>query len=104
MELPEPLGSEPEFRRPMIVVQGDELNRSRIHTVICVPLTSNRQWASGLGNVQLAASETGLPRDSVANVSQIVAIDRSRLAERVGALSGQRLYEILQGVDLVLGR
>lgn len=104
MELPEPVGSEPGFRRPVVVVQGDALNRSRIRTAICVPLTSNLKWAGGLGNVALSAAETGLSKDSVANVSQVVAIDRSRLAECVGALTGQRLYEVLQGIDLALGR
>ena len=86
-ELPVPTGSGPGFRRPVIVVQGDALNRSRVATVVCVPLTSNLRWADAPGNVLLTASMTGLPRDSVANVSQVVALDRTLLEERVGGPS-----------------
>lgn len=75
-ELPEPEGSGPGFRRPVIVVQGNALNRSRLATVLCVPLTSNLKWANAPGNVQLSPRLTGLARESVANVSQLVAIDR----------------------------
>jgi mRNA interferase MazF len=85
-------------------VQGDAFNASRLATVVVVPLTSNLRWASAPGNVLLAATRTGLPRDSVANVSQLVAIDRSLLTERVGHLSGDELELVLAGVDLVLGR
>ncbi len=70
----------------MVVVQGDALNRSRIATVVCVPLTSNLRWANAPGNVSLAARLTGLPKDSVANVSQIVTLDKDLLTERVGRL------------------
>lgn len=86
-ELPVPTGSGPGFRRPVIVVQGDALNRSRVATVVCVPLTSNLRWADAPGNVLLTASMTGLPRDSVANVLQVVALDRTLLEERVGGPS-----------------
>ena len=86
-ELPVPTGSGPGFRRPVIVVQGDALNRSRVATVVCVPLTSNLRWADAPGNVLLTASMTGLPRDSVSNVSQVVALDRTLLEERVGGPS-----------------
>ena len=103
-DLPEPAGSGPGFRRPVIVVQGDALNRSRIATVVCVPLTSNLKWADAPGNVRLPGGLTGLSRDSVANVSQIVAIDRSLLSERTGKLSRSRLDSILSGVDVILGR
>jgi mRNA interferase MazF len=103
-ELPEPEGSGPGFRRPVVVVQGDPLNRSRIATVICVPLTSNLIWADAPGNTLLTAADTGLPKDSVANASQIVTIDRSFLAERVRQLRPKRLAQILHGVDIVLGR
>ena len=75
-DLSDPIGSEPGFRRPIVIVQGDALNRSRINTVICVPLTSNLLWAEAPGNVVLKAKTTGLPKDSVANVSQIVTIDK----------------------------
>jgi len=92
------------LRRPVVVVQGDALNRSRIATVACVPLTGNLVWADAPGNVLLRARATGLPKDSVANASQIVALDRSLLARRVGRLTGARLELILRGVDVVLGR
>ena len=83
-ELPEPVGSAPGFRRPVVVVQGNPLNRSRIATVVCVPLTSNLTWADAPGNTRLSAKETGLPKDSVANASQIITIDKTFLTERVG--------------------
>lgn len=103
-DLPEPAGSGPGFRRPVVVVQGNPLNRSRIATVVCVPLTSNIVWAEAPGNALLAAKTTGLPKDSVANVSQIVALDRSFFTERVGRLASKQLSQILHGIDVVLGR
>ena len=103
-DLGEPVGSEPGFRRPVIVVQGDSFNRSALRTVVAVPLTSNLRWAAAPGNVRLTARATGLPRDSVANVSQVVALDRSILIERVGRLSSSKLELVLAGIDTVLGR
>jgi mRNA interferase MazF len=103
-ELPPPTGSEPGFRRPVVVVQGDALNRSRIATVVCVPLTSNLKWADAPGNVLLKSRPTGLPKDSVANVSQVVALDKSTLTERTGKLSASNLELLLSGIDVVLGR
>lgn len=102
--MPAPTGSGPGFRRPVVVVQGDALNRSRISTVVCVPLTSNLRWASAPGNVQLPVRLTGLEKDSVANVSQIVTLDRERLEDRVGKLARAKLALILAGVDVILGR
>ena len=86
-ELAPPTGSEPGYRRPVVVVQGDALNRSKIATAVCVPLTSNLRWADAPGNVLLSARSTNLPKDSVANVSQLVALDRTVLTERVAKLS-----------------
>jgi mRNA interferase MazF len=103
-DLPDAVGSGPGFRRPIVVVQGNPLNRSRIATAVCVPLTSNVAWAEAPGNVLLTAKATGLPKDSVANVSQIVALDRSLLTERVGRLTPKQLQQILTGIDVVLGR
>lgn len=103
-EMPEPVGSGPGFRRPVVVVQGDALNRSRLATVVCVPLTSDLAWAEAPGNVALRARATGLPKDSVANVSQIVSLDRSLLVERVGRVSRRNLDLLLSGIDIVLGR
>ena len=87
-----------------MVVQGDALNRSRVATAICVPLTSNLRWADAPGNVLLAARMTRLPKDSVANVSQIVALDKALLEERVGRLSRSKIDLLLAGIDVVLGR
>jgi mRNA interferase MazF len=102
--LPDPVGSGPGFARPVVVVQGDAFNASRIATVVVVPLTSNVKWARAPGNALLPARRTGLDRDSVANVSQIVAIDRRVLTERVGHLADSDLGLLLAGIDLVLGR
>jgi mRNA interferase MazF len=102
--LPEPAGSGPGFRRPVVVVQCDAFNRSRIATVVCVPLTTNLKWAGAPGNVALCARMTGLPKDSVANVSQIVSIDRNFLVARVGRLSQSKLELLISGVDVVLGK
>lgn len=103
-DLGTPTGSGPGFRRPVVIVQCDDLNRSRIGTVICIPLTSNLHWAEAPGNVRLPASVAGLPKDSVANVSQIVAIDRDILGDRVGKLPRAKLELLMAGIDIVLGR
>jgi mRNA interferase MazF len=103
-DLPEPSGSEPGFRRPVIVVQGDAFNRSTIRTAVCVSLTSNLAWASAPGNVMLPARTTGLARDSVANVSQIVTLDKTTLTERVGKLSPATMELVLAGIEIVLSR
>src|SRR5512135_2758979 len=85
-DLTAPTGSGPGFRRPVVVVQGDAMNRSRLATVVCVPLTSNLRWAEAPGNILLSSRITGLPKDSVANVSQTGALDKRLLTERVGKL------------------
>ena len=103
-DLGEPAGSEPGYRRPVIVVQGDAFNRSRIATAVCVPLTSNLKWAAAPGNVLLRARDTGMEKDSVANVSLVVAVDRFALTERVGKISQRKLDRVLAGIDVVLGR
>src|SRR5262245_28125649 len=103
-DLPEPTGSGPGFRRPVVIVQGDHLNRSRIATVVCVPLTSNLNWADAPGNVVLSSKLTGLPKDSVANASQIVTLDRQYLSERVGRLPAKKLALVMNGIDVVLGK
>lgn len=102
--LDEPVGSAPGFRRPVTIVQGDAFNASRLATTIVVPLTSNLRLAAAPGNVVLAARRTGLPRDSVANVSQIITIDRELLSDRVGQLIESDLQLVLAGIDIVLGR
>ena len=103
-DLDAPVGSEPGFRRPVVVVQGDDFNRSALRTVVAVSLTSNLRWGDAPGNVRLTTRATGLPRDSVANVSQIVTLDKSILTERVGRLPAPKLELVLAGIDQVLGR
>ena len=103
-DLADPIGSAPGYRRPVLVVQGDALNASRIATALCVPLNSNLKWAEAPGNVLLLARETGLDRDSVANVSLLVAVDKVQLDERIGQVARRTLERVLAGIDLVLGR
>lgn len=103
-DLDEPVGSGAGLRRPVVVVQCDALNLSRIGTVVCVPLTSNLKWADAPGNVLLTSRATSLPKDSVANVSLIVALDKQQLTERVGKIARRQLELVLSGIDLVLGR
>ena len=103
-DLPAPAGSGPGFRRPVVIVQGDHLNRSRIATVVCVPLTSNLAWSGAPGNVLLPARAARLPKDSVANALQIVAVDRAFLAERVGKLAPGDVAQVMSAIDVVLGR
>jgi mRNA interferase MazF len=103
-DLGDPTGSEPGFRRPVVVVQSDSFNRSRISTVVCIPLTSNMRLAQAPGNVSLKPEVTGLSKDSVANVSQPVTVDRTVLTERVGSLPAAKLDLVLYGIDIVLSR
>lgn len=100
----QPSGAGPAFTRPVLVVQGNALNRSRLATAACVPLTSNLRWAEAPGNVLLSARATGLPKDSVANASQLATVDRTALTKRASRLSAQRLSQILSGIDVILGR
>ena len=104
VDLPSPGGSGPGMRRPIVIVQGDAFNRSEIGTTVCVPLTSNLRWAEAPGNVLLTARAAGLPKDSVANASQVITLDRDALSKRVSRLPPKRLAQILSGIDIVLGR
>ena len=103
-DLADPIGSAPGYRRPVVIVQADELNRSRIETVVCIVLTSNLRWSIAPGNVLLPAKHSGLDRDSVANVSQIVTVDKRQLTERVGKIPRRQMEAIFSGIDLVMGR
>jgi len=103
-DLADPAGSEPGYRRPVVVVQCDAFNASTLRSVVCVALTSNTRWADAPGNVLLTARATGLARTSVANVTQLVTLDRDVLAERAGRLSASNLELVLAGIDTVLGR
>jgi mRNA interferase MazF len=103
-DISDPAGSEPGFRRPIVVVQGDAFNASSLRTAVCVVLISNSRWAEAPGNVLLTAKATGLPKPSVANVSRLVTVDRSALTECAGRLSASNLELVLSGIDVVLGR
>jgi mRNA interferase MazF len=103
-DLGQPVGSAPGLRRPVVVVQSDSFNRSRIATVVCVPLTRNLRWRDAPGNVLLDPLDTGLQDDSVANVSHVVTLDRAQLIERTGVLPSHKLDLVLYGIDIVLGR
>ena len=103
-DIPAPTGSGSGFRRPVLIVQGDAFNRSALATVFCVPMTSNLRWADAPGNVRLTGRATGLSRDSVATVSQVVALYKTLLTERVGKLSRPKVDLVLAGLDVVLGR
>lgn len=100
--LPEPTGSEPGYRRPVLIIQDNAFNQSLIQTVIVVVITSNMDLAQAPGNVLLPRKATGLPRDSVVNVSQVVTIDKAFLSERVGSLSDDIQEAVDQGLRLVL--
>ena len=102
VDLGEPIGSEPGFRHPHVVVQNDVFNGSRIHTVVVCALTSNLQRAEAPGNVLLKPGEANLPKQSVVNVSQIFTVDKRQLEEKIGSLSTLRVREILEGIRLVL--
>lgn len=102
-DLAEPADSEPGFRRPLVIVQADAFNRSRIATTIAVILTSNLPLLDAPGNVLVPAQEAHLPKDSVANVSQVVTLDRDMLIERVGRLGKRTMSRLEHGLRLVLG-
>lgn len=101
-DLEAPRGSGPGFRRPVVVVQSDAFNRSRIGTIVVVAITSNLRLLDAPGNVLLAARTAGLPRDSVANVSQVVTVDREVLTERVSQLDAATMVAIGRGMRVVL--
>ncbi|MBK5275026.1 MAG: type II toxin-antitoxin system PemK/MazF family toxin [Desulfuromonadales bacterium] len=102
-DLPNPVASEPGYRRPLVIVQIDEFNRSRINTVVVVVLTTNLRLAEAPGNVLLKSVQTGLPKDSVANASQVLTVDKSFLTEKAGKLRKLELQKIESGLRLVMG-
>lgn len=102
-DLREPRGSEPGYRRPVLIVQSDLFNRSRIKTVLAVALTSNMRLGGAPGNIVLSRRDSGLQRSSVVNVSQVVALDRAFLTERVHRVTDQALRRVDAGLRLVLG-
>ena len=100
--LPEPAGSGPGYRRPVVIVQADEFNRSRIGTVVVAAVTSNVRQAAAPGNVLLPRRGAGLSRDSVVNVSQLLTLDKTLLTERIGRVPSAKLRELGEGLRLVL--
>jgi mRNA interferase MazF len=100
--LPDPTGSEPGYRRPVLVIQDDTFTQSRIRTVIVVVITSNIRLAEAPGNVLLPHAVSGLLRDSVANVSQILTVDKTFLVERIGTLPDYLQEEIDEGLRTIL--
>jgi mRNA interferase MazF len=101
--LPEPVGSGPGFRRPVLVIQSNAFNNSRISTIVAAVITSNLALADAPGNVRLTKSESGLPKPSVVNVSQIITLDRSLLTLRIKALQSRAMEQVNIGLQLVLG-
>lgn len=102
VSLPEPVGSIPGHRRPVVVIQADEFNASRINTVLVVALTSNLRLAEAPGNVLIPARVSGLPCDSVANVSQIYTLDKLLLTEEVSPLPPNLMRRVADGLRLVM--
>jgi mRNA interferase MazF len=100
--LPDSMGSEPGYRRPVLIVQDDIFTQSRINTVIVVIITSNTQLAEAPGNTLLQSKATGLPKDSVANVSQVFTVDKKFLIERIGMLPEYLQKKVDEGLRTVL--
>jgi len=100
--LPDPVGSEPGYRRPVLVVQSDEFNRSGIRTVICAAITTNLNLAGAPGNVHLSTRASGLPKPSVVNVSQLISIDKTRLTERIKGVDTQSMLQVDDGLRLIM--
>lgn len=97
-----PLGSEPGFKRPVLIIQDNSFNRSRIQTVIVASITSNSALGEAPGNVYLNKEESGLPKDGVINISQISTIDKRRLLEKVGVLTRLTISEVNIGLEMIL--
>lgn len=102
-ELPEPRASEPGYRRPVLVIQADSFNASRLRTVIAVAITSNLRLAEAPGNVLLTAQSSQLPKDSVVNVSQVVTLDQEALAELIATIPPSALAAVERGLRLAMG-
>ena len=102
IDLDEPKGSEPGFRRPYVVVQNNIFNKSRINTIVVCALTSNVKRAEVPGNVLLTKGEAKLKKESVVNVTQVVTVDRADLTEKIGTLSSSRVHQIIAGLKLVI--
>jgi mRNA interferase MazF len=100
--LPAPAGSGPGFRRPVLVIQSNPFNESRIATAIVAVITSNLGLADAPGNVRLGRTESGLSRPSVVNVSQLMTVDKAMVTEKLRALAAETIARVDEGVRLVL--
>jgi mRNA interferase MazF len=100
--LPEPSGSGPGHKRPVLIIQSDEFNKSKINTIIAAVITSNIRLAAAPGNVLLTPQKSKLPKKSVVNVSQIITIDKSFLSEKVYTLSNEIIAQVDEGLKIVL--
>ncbi len=100
--LPEPSGSMPGFRRPLVIVQSNDFTRSQVRTVLAAVVTSNLKLANAPGNVLLSAKRTGLRKDSVVNVSQLITVNKSFLTERIGRITDKQQQAVDEGLRLVL--
>ena len=100
--LPEPQGSGPGYRRPVLIVSSDRFNDSRISTVIVAAITSNARLAMAPGNVTISSRRTGLSTSSVANVSQLLTLDRAILSKRIGRVTSGQLADVDEGLRLAL--
>lgn len=99
--MPEPRGSSPAYSRPVVVIQNNVFNRSPISTVLACGLTTNLRRAKAPGNVLLHENEADLPKQCVVVVSQVLTVDKSELIDKIGALSKERVDEILEGINLL---
>jgi mRNA interferase MazF len=102
VSLPAPIASEPGYRRPLLVIQSNDFNQSRISTIISAVITSNIQLADAPGNVLLSKKESGLPKKSVVNVSQLITVDKSFFTEKICSIGALKLKEVEAGIRLVL--
>lgn len=102
VDVGDPDGSSPGYPRPFVVVQNNLFNRSGIRTVVTCALTSNLRRAGDPGNVLLVPGDAGLPEQSVVNVSQVLTVDKRRLGDRIGSLSGERVREVVSAIELLL--
>ncbi len=100
--LPVPIASEPGYRRPLLIIQSNDFNQSRISSVIAVVITSNLRLADAPGNVLLSKKESNLPKKSVVNVSQLIIVDKSFFTEKVGSIDASIMKEVEAGIRLVL--
>ncbi len=102
VDLGDPAGSAPGYRHPYVVVQNNVFNESRLNTVVLCVVTSNLKRAGAPGNVLLSKGEGNLPKESVVNITQLITVDKSDLAEKIGSLSRDRTDEVLAGIKLLL--